>query len=149
MTEDEVWYFAYCSNLNIGQMMNRVGEWIVSKRAVLKGYELRFNVCSPRWGGLTANMVRTDNSDTKVYGALYRISREKLSVLSTYEGIKTTDIAAEADGENLRAKTYIFKARRVSGKPPEAYLNVMLNGLRQHGYPDKVIEEVRKIAQNL
>ena len=149
MTEDEVWYFAYGSNLNIGQMMNRVGEWIVSKRAVLKGYELRFNVRSPRWGGLTANVVRTDNSDTKMYGALYRISREKLSVLSTYEGIKPTDIAVEADGENLRAKTYIFETRRVSGKPPEVYLNVMLNGLMQHGYPDAVIEEVRKIAQNL
>ena len=148
MTEDEVWYFAYGSNLNIGQMMNRVGEWIVSKRAILKGYKLKFNVRSPRWGGLTANVVRTDNPDTKVYGALYRIPREKLNVLSTYEGIKPTDIAVEADGENLRAKTYIFETSRVSGKPPEVYLNVMLNGLRQHGYPDAVMEEARKVAQN-
>ena len=149
MTEEEVWYFAYGSNLNIGQMMTRVGEWTVSKRAVLKGCKLKFNVRSPRWGGLTANVVKTDNADAKVYGALYRILREKLNVLSTYEGTEPTDTPVEADGVNLQAKTYIFETSRVSGNPPEVYLTVMLTGLRQHGYPDAVIEEVRKIAQNL
>jgi len=148
MTKDEVWYFAYGSNLNIGQMMNRVGEWTVSKRAVLKEYKLKFNVHSPRWGGLTANVVKTDNPGDKVYGALYRILREKVDVLSTYEGTKLTDTPVEADGVNLQAKTYIFKTSRVSGNPPEAYLNVMLTGLRQHGYPEAVIEEVKKIVQN-
>jgi len=148
MTKDEVWYFAYGSNLNMGQMMNRVGEWTVSKRAVLKGYKLKFNVPSRRWGGMTANVARTDNPDDKVYGALYRILREKVDVLSTYEDTKPTDTPVEADGVNLQAKTYIFKGSRVSGNPPEAYLNVMLTGLRQHGYPEAVIEEVKRIAQN-
>jgi sulfite reductase (NADPH) flavoprotein alpha-component len=146
MAEDEVWYFAYGSNLNIGQMMNRVGEWIVSKRAVLKGYELKFNVPSPKWGGLTANVVKKDNPNAKVYGALYRISRKKLDVLSTYERTKPTDICVEADGASLQAKVYIFETSRASGNPPEAYLNVMLTGLRQHGYPEAVIKEVKEIA---
>jgi len=144
---EEVWYFAYGSNLNIGQMMNRVGEWAVSKRAVLKGYKLKFNVRSSRWGGLTANVVSTDNQDAKVYGALYRILREKLSVLSTYEGRKPTEISVEADGVNLQANAYIFETLRGSGNPPEAYLNIMLTGLRQHGYPEAVIEEVKEIAK--
>ena len=147
MTEEEVWYFAYGSNLNIGQMMNRVGEWSVSKRAVIKGYKLKFNVRSPRWGGLTANVVRTDNPNDKVYGVLYRILREKLNVLSTYEGTTPTDTPVEADGVNLQAKVYIFETPRVSGKPPEAYLDVMLTGLSQHGYPEAVIEEVKKSAR--
>lgn len=146
MTE-EVWYFAYGSNLNIGQMMTRVGEWTVSKKAVLKGYILKFNVHSPRWGGLTANLVRTDNPRDKVYGALYRIPKEKLDVLSTYEHRKPTDILFETDGVNLQAKTYIFKTPRASGNPPKAYLNVMLTGLTQHGYPEEVINEVNKIAK--
>jgi len=147
MTEEEVWYFARGSNLNIGQMMTRVGEWTVSKRAVLKGYKLKFNVRSARWGGLTANLVRTDNPRDKVYGALYRILREKLNVLSTYEGTKPTDIPVEADGVNLQAKTYIFETSRVSGNPPEVYLTVMLTGLRQHSYAEAVINEVDKIAK--
>jgi len=148
MTKDEVWYFAYGSNLNMGQMMNRVGEWTVSKRAVLKEYKLKFNFCSSRWGGLTANVVWTGNPDDKVYGAVYRILKEKVDVLSAYEGPKPTDITVEADGVNLQAKAYIFKRSRVSRNLPEAYLNVMLTGLRQHGYPEAVIEEVKKIAQN-
>ena len=148
MSDEEVWYFAYGSNLNMGQMMNRVGEWIVSKRALLKGYKLKFNAHSPRWGGLTANVVRTDNPDDKVYGAVYRIFSEKVDVLSAYEGPKPTDISVEADGVNLQAKAYIFKISGVLRNPPAAYLNVMLLGLRQHGYSEAVIEEVKKIAQN-
>jgi sulfite reductase (NADPH) flavoprotein alpha-component len=147
MTEKEVWYFAYGSNLNIGQMMNRVGEWTVSKRAMLKGYKLKFNVCSPRWGGLTANIIRTDNPDDRVHGALYLILREKLNVLNAYEGGTPTDAVAEADGVSLPAKVYIFETSREPGNPPEAYLNVMLTGLRQHGYPEAVITEVMGIAK--
>ena len=85
MASEEVWYFAYGSNLNVGQMMNRVGEWSSSNRATLPGYKLMFNVRSSRWGGLTSNMVKTGNPNDKVYGVLYRIIMEKLSVLSTYE----------------------------------------------------------------
>jgi len=147
MTEEEVWYFAYGSNLNIGQMMNRVGEWTFSKRAVLKGYKLKFNVHSTRWGGSTVNIVRTDNADDKVYGALYRILSEKLKVLNAYEGRTPTDILVEADEVSLPAKVYIFETPMGSGKPPEAYLNVMLTGLRQHGYAEAVIEEVKNIAK--
>ena len=46
MASEEVWYFAYGSNLNVGQMMNRVGEWSSSNRATLPGYKLMFNVRS-------------------------------------------------------------------------------------------------------
>jgi len=38
------WYFAYASNLNIFQMMKRVGEWSTSKRALLRGWKLAFVV---------------------------------------------------------------------------------------------------------
>ena len=62
MDTSSVWYFAYGSNLNMGQMMARVGEWTASKRAVVKEYKLVFNVESKRWGGLAANLVKTGNT---------------------------------------------------------------------------------------
>ena len=91
-------------------------------------------------------MVKTGNPNDKVYGVLYRIIMEKLSVLSTYEGIDPTEITIEADGVKLKAKAYIFETPRESGTPPDAYLNVMVTGLSQHGYPEEVIEVVKKIA---
>jgi hypothetical protein len=117
------WYFAYGSNLNMGQMMTRVGEWIVCRRAVAKGYKLVFNFQSRRWGGCAANLIKTE-----------------------YEDRKPEEILVDADGISIRAKVYIFPASEKPGNPPDAYLQVMLVGLRQHGYPEQAIERVRKSA---
>ena len=148
MGDREVWYFAYGSNLNIGQMMSRVGEWTVSKRAVAKGYKLVFNVQSKRWGGLAANLVRTDNITDRVYGAIYSILNEKLNVLTQYERVGPTDIFVEADGAKITAKAYVFGTSREPGRPPAAYLEVMLVGLRQHGYSEQEIEKIKKLAES-
>lgn len=148
MDASNTWYFAYGSNLNMGQMMTRVGEWTVCKRAVARGYKLVFNVQSRRWGGLAANLVKTNNIDDKVYGAIYRILKEKLDVLTQYEGVEPTAIHIEADGIQTMAKAYIFRASGEPGRPPDAYLEVMLVGLGQHGYSEEVIEKVKKLAKS-
>jgi len=55
------WYFAYASNLNIFQIMKRVGEWSTSKRAQLRGWKLAFVVpAHEKWGG---------------YGAIYLLQK--------------------------------------------------------------------------
>lgn len=148
METSNIWYFAYGSNPNIGQMMNRVRQWSASERAVAKGYERVFNHLSQRWGGLTANLRFTDNPDDVVEGAIYLIPKEKLRVLTQYEGTKPTDILVEADGALIMAKAYIFGSSEKAGKPPAAYLEVMLTGLRQHGYSEEVIERVRNLAES-
>lgn len=127
--------------------MTRVGEWTACKRAVAKGYKLVFNVQSRRWDGLAANIVRTNNVDDRVYGAVYHILEEKLNVLTQYESQEPTDIPIEADGAPIMAKTYIFKTSREAGRPPSAYLEVMLVGLRQHGYSEEIVEEVKELAK--
>jgi cation transport regulator ChaC len=146
MEASHTWYFAYGSNLNMGQMMTRVGEWIVCRRAVAKGYKLVFNFQSRRWGGYAANLIKTDKIDDSVDGAIYRIPKETLDVLTQYEDRKPEEILVDADGIPIRAKVYIFPASEKPGNPPDAYLQVMLVGLRQHGHPEQAIERVRKSA---
>ena len=148
MDASNTWYFAYGSNLNMGQIMTRVGEWTACKRAVAKGYKLVFNFCSRRWNGLTANLVRTNDTNDRVYGAIYHIPEEKLDVLTQYEGEEPTDIPIEADGAQIMAKAFVFKPSREPGKPSNAYLQVMLVGLRQHGYSEEVVEKVKKLAES-
>lgn len=148
MDASDTWYFAYGSNLNMGQMMTRVGEWTTCKRAVVRGYKLVFNVCSRRWGGLAANLISTNNIEDRVHGAVYHILTKKLDVLTQYEGVEPADIHIEADGSQIMAKAYFFPNSREPGRPPGAYLEVMLVGLRQHGYSEEVIEQVKKLAES-
>lgn len=85
-SEDLVWYFAYGSNLYKPQMRNRIGTWKISRQATLKRWRLIFNRPSRRWKGKTANIYTTNKEDDIVYGAIYQITQQQLSILSEYEG---------------------------------------------------------------
>ena len=129
--------------------MNRVKDWTACKRAVAKGYGLVFNFYSGSWKGFTANLIETNNTIDRVYGAVYHISKEKLDKLTRqYEGVEPKVIPIEAEGDPKEAKAYIFTTSRESGKPPDDYLETILVGLRQHGYSKEVIEKVKKIAES-
>lgn len=141
-------YFAYGSNLNMGQMMNRVGEWATSQRAVAIGYKLIFNVQSKRWGGVAANLLQTNNPADKVYGAVYIILKEKLNVLSQYKCVPPQDLTVESEGNQITAKAYIFQTTRKPEMPPGAYLEVLLTGLKNHGYSEEIIDSVRRLAES-
>lgn len=146
MDENEVWYFAYGSNLNKNQMRERIGEWRASERAVVKEHKLVFNVKSSRWGGLAANLIKTQNAKDRVYGAVYRIQKEQLDKMTQFESTSPRDISVESGLVEMLAKIYIFKTIRESGKPPSHYLKTILDGLKQHGYSKKIIEKVKNAA---
>ena len=149
MTKKDVWYFSYGSNLNMGQMMVRVGKWKKSAKAALKGYRLLFNVDSRRWGGMAANVENSGNHQDLVYGAIYLILESKLSVLTDYEGgIELQSVMVESGGQQIPSQIYIFPPKNAAARPPDAYLNTMLEGLRQHGYEEEIIEKVKYIAEN-
>ena len=144
----EVGYFAYGSNLNIFQMMKRVGEWTNSKRAFLEGFRLVFNVKSPRWGGFVANIQKTENNQDKVYGVVYFLKEEKLPVMTAYEGrYAKLDImnVVEEDGNVIHdVSVYWWDKDEPSKEPHEVYKQTILEGLRQHGYLEDTIEKVKK-----
>lgn len=142
-----VGYFAYGSNLNIFQMMKRVGEWTTSKRAFLKGYKLVFNVKSSRWDGFAANIKKTGNNKDKVYGVVYFLKKEKIDIMTEYEGpnarLEHMDVKTE-DGSVINdVVVYRWDNDKPSRIPPKIYGDTILEGLKQHGYGQDVIEKVR------
>ena len=143
---EEVGYFAYGSNLNIFQMMKRVGEWTNSKRAFLEGFRLVFNVESHRWGGFAANIQKTENNQDRVYGVVYFLKEEKLPVMTAYEGLNAKLVnVVEEDGNVIHdVWVYWWDKDEPSEKPPEVYKRTILEGLRQHGYLEDTIEKVTK-----
>jgi len=141
---DEVWYFAYGSNLYIPQMLARVGEWKTSKKALLRGWRLKFNHYSKRWCAGTANIVKTKNPNDVVHGVIYLLNRQKLKVLSKYEGksARLQKITVESEEKGIEAKTYIFNQTKPNLKPAPAYIQTIVDGLIQHGYGEEAINTI-------
>jgi len=143
----EIYNFAYGSNLKKSQMEDRVGKWISSKRAYAEGYKRIFNVKSPRWGGLAANLKKTGVSSDKVFGVVYLITKKQLDVLTEkYEHFPPTSISVgiENGKELIDVKAYIWSGDRPSGEPPDAYKDAIITGLNQHGYGQEVIKQAQR-----
>jgi len=143
------WYFAYGSNLDMFQMMRRIGEWETSLRARALGYKLLFNVRSRRWGDFAANIQRTGNDSDVVLGVVYRISKDKLRILENYENIRPSTIDVQLDNGSplVGVSVFIFGTNRASGKPQAAYKSAILDGLKQHGFSEDDQEKVRSIME--
>ena len=144
MPEETAWYFAYGSNLDVFQMMKRVGEWKTSRRAFLEGYRLVYDKESKKWGGFTANVDRTGNTSDRVYGVVYELRRRKVEVLSGYEGIgpTTTNVKFEDGSSRDNVYIFLFPPSGRSGPVPIAYKNAMLDGLAQHGYDSTIVRQI-------
>lgn len=148
MTE-KIWYFAYGSNLNVPQLLTRIGEWEASKRAILKDYKLTFDVFSSGWNGGVADIV--SSLGEQVYGVIYSIDSNQLKRLDTYEGVPTfykqiTVKVEKEGGELIDAITYIVVNKGGFIAPTKKYLETIINGLKQHGYGEDAVQKVKAIA---
>jgi gamma-glutamylcyclotransferase (GGCT)/AIG2-like uncharacterized protein YtfP len=129
-----VYYFAYGSNLNRKQMLERCPDSKPESTATLPNYRLVFVGWSRQWRGGIAS-IRPFGGE-KVPGGIYEISERDLRRLDGYEGYPrnynrlNVTIFSE-DGEPIQAMTYI-KAGQSEETPPSAeYLSVI-----QQGYKD-------------
>ena len=140
----KVWYFAYGSSLNVDQLRSRIGQWQLSKRALVRNYKLVFNVYSKKRNGYAANLQQSDNFEDTVPGAVYRLDPTQLKELEKYEGIPAVDVGVELeDGNEIsHAKVFIWKTAEKEHEPPKDYRRIIEQGLQQHGYPDSTIRKV-------
>jgi cation transport regulator ChaC len=140
----KVWYFAYGSNLNVDQLKSRIGQWQLSKRALVRNYRLVFNVYSKRRNGYSANLQASDNFEDTVPGVVYRITQMQLRELEKIEGAATTDVSVELeDGNEIsHAKVFLWKTTEKEHEPPKEYRRIIEQGLLQHGYPEATVKKV-------
>jgi len=143
-SQGKVWYFAYGSSLNVDQIKLRIGQWQLSKRALVRNYRLVFNVYSKRRNGYIANLLRSENFEDTVPGIVYRISPDQLSRLELFEGVPPSDVGVELeDGNEIsHAKVFIWKNVEKEHEPPRDYRRIIEQGLLQHGYPDSTVKKI-------
>jgi cation transport regulator ChaC len=142
-TQGKIWYFAYGSSLNVDQMKTRIGQWQLSKRALVRNYRLAFNVYSKKRGGYVANIQATDNFEDTVLGVVYRITPEQLAALEKFEGIAASDVGAELeDGNEIsHAKVFVWKTPEKEHEPSKDYRRIIEQGLLQHGYSELAVKK--------
>ena len=131
-----MYYFAYGSNLNHKQMLERCPDSQPRFSATLHNYKLVFVGWSRQWRGGIASIKSFKGE--RVPGAIYEISERDLRRLDKYEGypsnynrLKVT--VFNEDGTPIEAITYI-KAGQLEETPPgKEYLAVIQQGYKDWG----------------
>ena len=128
-----MYYFAYGSNLNKKQMLERCPDSKPRFVATLRNYKLVFVGWSRQWRGGVASIKPFRGE--RVLGALYELSDRDLRRLDSYEGypgsynrLKVT--VFDEDGESVEAITYIKSEQAEEIQPSKEYLFLVQQGYR-------------------
>ena len=138
-------YFAYGSNLNLGQMAVRCPQAQLIERAVLEGYELAF-----RCGVLTV----LPKEDGRVDGLLWKVNAWDERALDRYEGyphLYTKELLpVQTDSGPQTVVAYVMTAPycEKAQPPTSTYLQTVLTGYRLAGFdPDAVLRAAAKARE--
>jgi cation transport regulator ChaC len=149
-------YFAYGSVLSRRHLAEWAGEHGVDPRlfaggtpAVLRGYELVFDVESRFWGGRVANL--REREDGAVHGVLFEIPDEAKEAVLRKEGVATglsqeIHVTIEMAGNPLAASAFVARPekRSVPGAPSARLMTYLLEGARERALPRSWIEELER-----
>ncbi len=127
-------YFAYGTNLNRKQMLERCPGGKPKLTATLHNYRLVFVGWSRQWRGGVVSIRRS--SGERVSGAIYEVSEECLKRLDRYEGSdyqRLNVIVNNEDGEPIEAITYTNTRQAEETKPSMEYLSIIQQGYKDWG----------------
>lgn len=118
--------------------------------ARLPDHRLAFVRDSPRWEAGAADVVR--HRGREVWGVLYECSTDDLVALDRKEstgpalGYRRVAVHVELANRRVRALTYVVISKAPRELPPlAAYVDLMLEGARQHGFPERYVQHLRDL----
>ena len=125
-----MYYFAYGTNLNRKQMLERCPDSKPMFIATLRNYKLVFVDWSRQWRGGVASIKPFRGM--RVLGAIYEVSEECLRQLDKYESSynRLNVTVFDEDGEPIEAITYIKASQSEDTQPSQEYLAVIQQGYR-------------------
>lgn len=129
-----MYYLAYGSNLNIGQMAHRCPDAKIVGTAVIKDYRLLFK------GSRTGSYLTIEKAEGyTVPVAVWKVSDADIRSLDRYEGYpsfyyKRTMILPCSDGKRHRCFVYIMHEERPLGIPSQYYVETCEQGYDAFGF---------------
>jgi gamma-glutamylcyclotransferase len=131
------YYFAYGSNLDVQQMLERCPSAQLRLSAILPHHALVFAGFSHRWGGAVATVI--PRQGTNVAGVLYALTRQDLRRLDSFEGCpviyqRYRKFVVDVCGRARTASVYVYDPKVALGLPATRYLDVLMNAYETHGF---------------
>ena len=131
-----MYYFAYGSNLNKKQMLERCPDSKPRFLATLPNCKLVFVGWSRKWRGGVATVKRFGGE--RVIGAIYEVSEQCLRQLDKCEGYpgnynRLNVTVFDENGEPIEAITYVKAGQLEETLPSKEYLSVIQQGYRDWG----------------
>ncbi|MEG3641596.1 gamma-glutamylcyclotransferase family protein [Magnetococcus sp. PR-3] len=143
-------YFGYGSNINLTSLRAKGVVPHASRKAILRGYKLVFNV--QHWfrheGGV-GNIVPSNNPDDRVEGLVHDCDDEHLELLDAVEsygvGYDRIEVPLETSQGPTQALTYVGIPSYLNNDclPTRRYLNIILKGATAAGLNEAYIEKLR------
>ena len=136
---DQVWYFAYGSNMNERLFRERRHMiWHEARVGRVDGYRLVFSVAGGMKPGVSAPANIVEAPGESVWGVLYLVPLRKFARLDNSEGKQYayvwTDVQDTA-GQRVPAVTYKVPHAVSAGRPGRRYLDLVREAARQRGLP--------------
>ena len=146
-------YFAYGSNMDLNQIVERCPSAKFHHPAVARGFRLAFTRFSEKRQCGVADLIA--DASEEVWGAVFKIAGLDIPRLDRGEGVFLTPPAYRRmpikvfppGGHELRdAFTYEVVAEAARHlKPNVAYVGLIVGGAVRWGLPEQYIEKLRKI----
>ena len=146
-----IYYFGYGSNMNITSLKAKGVEPSFSDPAVLKNWQLVFNVCDFfRIEGGTGNICRAAGEE--VHGVVHSCHEDSLRRLDeleaygiTYERIEV-EVVSYNEGQHYKAFAYTGLPEKLKDglQPSHRYLNIMIEGARKMDLEDDYINKLKR-----
>ena len=142
---DHLWYFAYGSNMAraIFLEMRRM-EPLAARAAWLDDHRLCFNI--PIGPGERAVANLTQEAGARTHGVIYQLSPADFDRLDGTEGVsfglyQRVPVAVMTTEHGVvDAWTYQSSVITDGRKPSQRYLQLLLDGAREHGLPSEYVE---------
>lgn len=133
-----VWHFAYGANMCRDVLVRRRGITpISSEAAVLMDYRLVFDQPGVPWIEPCFASI-TDAPGEAVHGVLYQLSAPSAALIDSYESAAYRSINVSVGSQKhgaVTARAYQTKAPVRGLKPSKRYLDLLLEGAREHALP--------------
>lgn len=149
---EELYYFAYGSNMNDLQIRKRCSTPKVVAIARLPDYRLGFFGYSTIWDGAQETVVGDRGHD--VWGVVYELSHPDSERLDAWQDVRMDGTGsyfhypARVGGVDGRTYTVLFYKKDILGepkKPSKPYLDFIISGAEQKQLPAGYIRELRTV----
>ena len=136
-----MYYAAYGSNLNTGQMADRCPDAEIVGTAVIKGYRLKFK------GSKTGSYLTIEKAPGhEVPVGIWKVSKRDERALDRYEGYPSfyykKMIRLEcSDGFVHNCMIYIMHENRILERPSSDYVDTCMDGYYEFGFNPKYIND--------